>query len=72
MAKIPYVTEPAPGSSIQDTIAVPYSVVATAVEDVYEEARRGSPVVVPRRRRSVSLRAVVPVSLTKETWPIIR
>jgi hypothetical protein len=66
VANTPYVLEPAPGSSMKEIIAVPYSVEATAVELVQELARSGSPVVDPRRRVRISRRAVVPVSLVKE------
>jgi hypothetical protein len=72
VAKTPYVIAPAPGSSIQEIIAVPYWVEATAVELVHELARRGSPVVAPRRRVRSSRRAVVPESFKNEASQTIK
>lgn len=57
---------------MKEIIAVPNSVEATAVEDVYEDASSGSPVVVPLRSLRISRRAVVPVSLTKDAWQMTR
>jgi hypothetical protein len=57
---------------MKEIAAVPYSVVAMAVEEVQEEARSASPVVTPRRKRKISRRGVVPVSFRNEDCAMMR
>jgi hypothetical protein len=52
--------------------AVPKGVEAMPAEAAFAASSRGSALVVPRRSRIVSARAVVPVSLRKLEWARIR